>query len=518
MLRQSNKSLGCGILIGVILCLLAGGAFALFYYVTNSQGIPFLTSGIQTKTPEISQDQPIPAQSSPGGLQPAPTYELARPDTAVPVPIKAVVKVSALVNGEEIWFGSGTVISPQGLILTNAHVVMPEKPYFVEQLLISFTIQEDKPPQPAYYADIVQADLSLDVAVLSLTTDLDGKPLDLNQLELAAAPLGNSDEVHIGSPLTILGYPNIGGATITLTRGDVSGFTSDERFGDRAFIKTSATIAGGNSGGLGANEKGELIGVPTQLGYGGEGQFIDCRPLADTNRDGVIDNFDNCVPTGGFINALRPINLALPLIEAARRGEIAIASSSSQSTPMPEVGQPLFLDDFSNPDSGWDNRSGQSGAFQYLDGHYLISVGPPQTLVWSRPKKFFDDVILRVEATPNRFYGNEDYGFLCHYIDQNNFYALEISLDGYAAIWKIADGERTYLIDWQPSAAIPTGGETVTITGLCSSHGYALAVDGNVVAEVQDLSWGEGDVGLLAGTWDIGGVALVFDNFAVYQP
>ena len=79
--------------------------------------------------------------------------------------------------------------------------------------------------------------------------------------------------------------------------------------------------AGGNSGGLASTPGGEIIGVPTQLGYGGEDQYVDCRVLADTNRDGYVDEYDNCVPTGGFINALRPINLAMPLIEAAQRGE-----------------------------------------------------------------------------------------------------------------------------------------------------------------------------------------------------
>ena len=518
MIRQSNKSLGCGILIGVVICILAGSIGALFYFVIN----PKQTPPSLTETPQMlfapSEDTPSALLNNENAPQPAPTYRLAEPDSLTPVPIQAVVKVSAMVNGEEVWYGSGTVISPDGLILTNAHVVMPEKPYNVEQLLISFTGQEDKPPQPAYYAEIAQADLALDIAVLRITSDLNGAPVDHTQLDLTAAPLGNSDELHIGSALTILGYPNIGGATITLTRGDVAGFTTDAQFGDRAFIKTSATITGGNSGGLGANAKGELVGVPTQLGYGGDDQFVDCRPLADTNRDGAIDSNDNCVPTGGFINALRPINLALPLIEAARRGEVAIASLPSQSTAMSEVGQPIFMDEFVNPASGWDDRSGPSGTTQYLNGQYVISVNPPQTLVWSRPKKQFEDVILKVTAQASRFIGNEDYGFLCHYVDQDNFYALEISLDGYAAIWKIVDGERSYLIDWQPSTVIPTNGDAVTLTGLCSRDGFALAVDGNVVAEVQDASWGSGDVGLLAGTWDAGGVTVVFDNFAAYQP
>jgi S1-C subfamily serine protease len=144
-------------------------------------------------------------------------------------------------------------------------------------------------------------------------------------LNLPVVPLGDSDALAIGDDLIILGYPGIGGATITLTSGKVAGFTAQGGLGDRAFIKTSATIAGGNSGGLAANTAGELVGIPTQLGYGGDDQFVDCRVLVDTNGDGRVDERDDCVPTGGFINALRPVNLALPLIERAKAGQINIS-------------------------------------------------------------------------------------------------------------------------------------------------------------------------------------------------
>ena len=69
-------------------------------------------------------------------------------------------------------------------------------------------------------------------------------------------PLGDSDALHLGDDILILGYPGIGGETITLTRGEVSGFHLCKRgYGNRAFIKTSATIAGGNSGGSGFGRK-----------------------------------------------------------------------------------------------------------------------------------------------------------------------------------------------------------------------------------------------------------------------
>ncbi|MEL7157580.1 MAG: hypothetical protein AAFN30_13385, partial [Actinomycetota bacterium] len=104
---------------------------------------------------------------------------------------------------------------------------------------------------------------------------------------------------------------------VAAAAASISGFTAQAGIGDRALIKTDATIAGGNSGGAAVDTGGRLIGIPTKARASESGPAVDCRPLADTNADGQVDEDDNCVPIGGFLNGLRPINLAKPLIEAA---------------------------------------------------------------------------------------------------------------------------------------------------------------------------------------------------------
>ena len=309
-----------------------------------------------------------------------------RMETTSGVPYEAVVKITALYmeNGklEEGWSGSGSVVTSDGLILTNAHVVLPDKFFPVDALMISLTTEPDQLPIDAYYAEVLQADWQLDLAVLRITTDLNKNPVDRNQLNLPAVRIGDSDLVELGETLSILGYPGIGGGTITLTRGEVSGFTSGEAYGDRAFIKTSATIAGGNSGGLVADEYGYLIAVPTRLGSGVEGEYVDCRVIADTNRDGVVDNRDNCVPTGGFINALRPINLASPMIEAASAGTFNIIEEPKPDIPLPVGRELIYADDFSDPDSGWTNYSVMDGFVGYRNGAYEIHVDMENYVYW----------------------------------------------------------------------------------------------------------------------------------------
>lgn len=250
------------------------------------------------------------------------TSTTGSPDTTIPTEVGAaqivpsVVQVLMMSGGEAIAHGSGTVISDDGLILTNAHVATPAD-LEIDGLQIAVTDEAQRVPEPRYIAEVIASDQALDLAVIRASATLDGGGYDG---ALVPIPIGDSDDVNIGDDLLIFGYPGIGGDTITFTRGLVSGFTGDTIIGERAWIKTDATIAGGNSGGLAANERGELVGIPTIAAAGGDIEPVDCRPIRDTNRDGAIDVNDDCVPLGGFLNGVRPSNVAREIIAAAISG------------------------------------------------------------------------------------------------------------------------------------------------------------------------------------------------------
>ncbi len=237
-----------------------------------------------------------------------------------------------------LGMGSGTIVSPDGLILTNHHVAFPDVD-FVKHLGIALTARSDQPPQPVFLASVVADDPYLDLTVLRITHDIDLRPVRPGELNLPFVPLGNSDNLDVGDELNIFGYPGIGGDTVTFTRGVVSGFTLDAAIRGRAWVKTDTTIAGGNSGGTAVDENGLLVGVPTQAGSGDSDAMVDCRAVTDTNRDGKLDDKDTCVPIGGFLNALRPAELAKPLIEAARQG-LAYQGRGDQQAATTAAGRP----------------------------------------------------------------------------------------------------------------------------------------------------------------------------------
>jgi S1-C subfamily serine protease len=281
-----------------------------------------------------------------GGVQPVPTQVVQSQPTPITQTgisradlIKATIQIYALQtrNGQltPIYSGSGTIISRTGLILTNAHVASPasrgEPDMEPDVLAIGLIDQEDQPPVFTYTAKVKAVDGYLDLAVIQISTTMDGTNVDPNSLHLPSVPLGNSDDLHVGDHVNVFGYPGIGGETITFTSGSVSGFSSEEGIGDRAWVKTDAVIAGGNSGGLAATDAGFIIGVPSIAASGGAGDITDCRVVQDTNGDGQLDSRDTCIPIGGFINGLRPVNLALPLIQAARLGQAYVSPFGSTS-------------------------------------------------------------------------------------------------------------------------------------------------------------------------------------------
>lgn len=270
----------------------------------------------------------------------APVPTLAEIDPAVRDRAVAAAVAIAIVAGvtdtngtEPIYLpvGSGTVVSPNGLILTNQHVVdmdahqadldQWEDRASTEGAPLSFELDEDEllilvsdggsPPEPTSWATVVAQDEDLDFAVLRVRAEASGRVLDSEPLDLSFIPLGDSDALQLGDAIDVFGYPTIGGDSLTYTTGVVSGFNFVEGIEGRAWITTDATISGGSSGGTAIDRRGLLVGVPTA------GASLDCRP-GDTNADGSVDAEDvGCVPTGGSIGQLRPINLAKPLLRQA---------------------------------------------------------------------------------------------------------------------------------------------------------------------------------------------------------
>lgn len=174
--------------------------------------------------------------------------------------LQATVEIISETGG-----GSACVISPEGWILTNCHVVQGGSGVMPERVSVGFSLNYRLPPDCQFWARVVASDRSRDLALLRIENGFYGQAIPAGY-RFPSLVLRGGNGVRMGEALTVLGYPTIGGLgnrpTITLTDGRVSGF-QDRGFG--VLIKTAAEISAGNSGGAVLDGQGRLVGLPTMV-------------------------------------------------------------------------------------------------------------------------------------------------------------------------------------------------------------------------------------------------------------
>ena len=150
--------------------------------------------------------------------------------------------------------GSGIIISEDGYILTNNHIVNSSSTSYYYELgkanKVTVTLYNDS---TKYDATIVGTDSQTDLAVIKIEKN-----------GLKAAELGDSDAVQVGEFAMAIGNPL--GLTDSVTAGIISAVNrevSDQDGNSYVAIQTDASINSGNSGGALVNSKGQVIGVNT---------------------------------------------------------------------------------------------------------------------------------------------------------------------------------------------------------------------------------------------------------------
>ena len=213
--------------------------------------------------------------------------------------IASVVSIDIYSNGELCSGGSGSAVLDGNYVLTNLHVVQDDEEYdcFVDEIVIRYLDQVDRAPVAGFTGEVVHSDEAADLALLRL----ERKP----NVAKVLTPVRVQTSAVVNDDLFIVGFPSIGGDSVTFSRGIVSGFIQERGI---RWIKTDAQISGGNSGGPAFNSNGELVGVPTRASASSTGEVVDCRIVEDTNGDGRVNDVDACVPIGGSFSLLSPAN------------------------------------------------------------------------------------------------------------------------------------------------------------------------------------------------------------------
>jgi hypothetical protein len=153
--------------------------------------------------------------------------------------------------------GSGVIISPEGLVLTARHVVFHKNAPAREVWAGLVDGRNPRlPPARVKRMKILAEDAALDLALLRIEPKRGGDGAE----RFPFLRLALDDDLVFGSSLSVVGFPAAGGATTTVTSVNVVGF--DARQG---WIKVEGAVMQGASGGAAVNERGDLVGIASQV-------------------------------------------------------------------------------------------------------------------------------------------------------------------------------------------------------------------------------------------------------------
>jgi serine/threonine protein kinase len=210
-----------------------------------------------------------------------------------------------------------------------------------------------------------------------------------------------------------------------------------------------------------------------------------------------------------------------------------IATKAAINTPLPLVtntpeeptsGPPaeiLFEDDFSNPSGGWSIASGTNSVGKYDNGQYELQILVEKLLIWTTSASGdLSNIRVEVTAASAGVANDPAMGVVCGYQDDDHFYFLGITPDGYYAIDKFNADHGKILTsstdEWERSARIGLYDTSYQLQADCGSDGtLVLYVNGLEVARASDTDYPSGTVGLMAQTFKVAPAEVRFDDLVV---
>ncbi len=304
----------------------------------------------------------------------------------------ATVQIGVLdATWQEVGTCTGSIIDPRGLILTNFHCIGDNETGQYNNAdgidNIYITLNPRNPPKFQFIAQTVEADAGKDIAILRIIATTNGEP-PANCLNLPAITLNMTSKVDIGQKVTSVGYPGVGGDTLTIAGGQVVGFDEYSMSGQgRTYeaIKYDASDSAGISGGPIINEQFEQVAIA----HAGR---------SDSEK-------------GGKLSLARPIELADELINSADLVRIpgcnGAAAAQLNGPAQPEDPTPVSSDDSSTTASDTYDISGKlldSVSDEPIVNGYVVILKPEYD--WSDVD--YDDletyVLLAAETDANGEY------------------------------------------------------------------------------------------------------------------
>jgi len=252
-------------------------------------------------------------------------------------------------RGPQMASGSGVIISEDGYIVTNNHVVADADN--IEVVLYD---------KRSYKADVIGRDPNTDMALIKISAD-----------NLQPIKVGNSDESKVGQWVLAVGNPfNL---TSTVTAGIISAKGRNIQLlgggsAIESFIQTDAAVNPGNSGGALVNTKGELIGINTAI----------------ASQTGQYEGYSFAVPS----NLMKKVIQDFKEFGEVQRGYLGVGIKDIDNKIAEDKGLPkpegVLVDNISDNSAAEEAGIKKGDVIIKIDGHAVNSVSELQEVVGTR--------------------------------------------------------------------------------------------------------------------------------------
>jgi len=203
---------------------------------------------------------------------------------------------------------------------------------------------------------------------------------------------------------------------------------------------------------------------------------------------------------------------------------LPVVACSSPTTPPPATVTPTtasLTDDFAPPNPAWARfDTAESAVYAQAGELYLEDRGRGIAVYAPLAGKTFTDVVVTVQVRHVQGTVNNWMGAICRQQDEDNYYLLAISADGFYLILLVEDGAQTPLAGPEPTNAIRTGKARNHLEAHCLGNRLSLWVNGQWLSARTDTTLPTtGGVALFADAVERGETSVTaFDNFVLKQP
>ncbi len=201
---------------------------------------------------------------------------------------------------------------------------------------------------------------------------------------------------------------------------------------------------------------------------------------------------------------------------------VGIGAACTAPPPMTTALLPsgvVFSDDFVTNTGAWGLFDTQEGAAYLQQGElYLEDRGQGVGVYTQLQKHRWEDLVVTIRLRQVEGTQNNWMGVICRQQDEENYYLLAISADGYYLVLKTEAGIASPLVGPAQSDLINAGRATNALEVLCVDDTLTLRINGEELASAQDSSFGEGGVALFADGVAGQRTTVAFDALVISTP